>query len=224
MVSFSSLRDSWTPLPWNLSFCDMPCHATMPSCVYVCTYAGLEYDTYNVTTTGQIPALNCQNVFLLTINCFVAKEIPTFQVTEVQRNLEQRLPQWLINCSKLYLMEIHFTKWKKWCQKSPKFTSLRQTFVVSRNHCVTSQNAWAGTLSCVVSGSFSMRNVGYKSVLIYRDCCRLLCTQFASFFHLRKFRKLLTDYFTLSIYYLAQRRPFSWKTQPKKLSSVRCLR
>ena len=43
------------------------------------------------------------------------------------------------------------------------------------------QRAWAEALLYVVSGSFSMRNVGTKSVLIYRDCCRSLCTQFASF-------------------------------------------
>jgi len=61
------------------------------------------------------------------------------------------------------------------------------------------------------SGNLSMRNEGAKSVLIYPDCCRLLCTNLVAFFHLRKFRKLLTEYFSFGIFYLVNARQFDCK-------------
>lgn len=65
--------------------------------------------------------------------------------------------------------------------------------------------------SHMASGNLSMRNEGAKSVLIYPDCCRLLCTNLVAFFHLRKFRKLLTEYFSFGIFYLVKARQFDCK-------------
>lgn len=111
----------------------------------------------------------------------------------------------------------HLNNYNIRCQK---FVVLKHTVYVQVTRRRAQKRAWAGALLYVVSGSFSMRNVGTKSVLIYRDCCRSLCTQFASLSSPK-----VSEAFCVLVYFryilFGTEKVIQLKNQTTKLSSAR---